>query len=223
MCKLIIDINVIYNTISLFLIIELIMTILQKVKKVVTAAPRLPLRITNVTTTASFGVTLDLMHISEVLVCMYNRKRFPNCVYQMRNPRCTILLCESGKVVSTGTRTPEVAKTAMFHLRDKLARKMPYHMWDAHIWNFRVVNYVGSFSTGFMLNLHKIKSKYPLHSKYTVKQFPAARYATKKPLPKAKLTAFQSGRVNIAGAKTPKDLSLICKAQHNMREFRLIE
>lgn len=184
---------------------------------------RLHLRITNVTTTAWLGVTINLTDVSNALVCMYDRQLFPNCVYQSKYPKCTILIYESGKIVTIGTKTPEYAKTAIYLLVNKLYDLLPHTMWEVNVYNFRVVNYVGSFCTGFLLDLPLLCQTKRLSGKarYNKNHFPAARYKTSAPLPVTTLTVFRSGRVNIAGAKTPKDLSLVYNSLNNMKQYRL--
>lgn len=193
------------------------------VKLVEIAGDRLKLRITNVTTTAWLGVTVNLTDISNVLICMYDRKRFPNCVYQSKYPKCTILIYESGKIVTIGTKTPEYAQTAIYLLVLKLYVLLPHTMWESDVYNFRVVNNVGSFCTGFLLDLPRLHQENRLSGKatYNKNHFPAARYKTSAPLPVTTLTVFKSGRVNIAGAKTPKDLSLVYNSLKNMKQYKL--
>lgn len=195
----------------------------QKIVKPKIAHPKIRLRITNVTATAKLGVTLDLIHVSECLVCMYNHRRFPNCVFQMKNPKCTILLYESGNVVTIGSKTHHLAKTSLYLIMEELEAKLPPVMtFNMHIYDFRVVNYVGSFCVGYLLDLPFIKKVMP-KIKYNKYHFPAAikKTDTKKGVPKGKLTMFDSGEVNIAGAKTPQALYDIYQAERNLRNFKL--
>lgn len=185
---------------------------------------RLRLQITNVTTTAWLGATMNLTDVSNALGCMYDRQLFPNCVYQSKYPACTILIYESGKIVTIGTKTPEYAKTAIYLLVLKLYELLPYTMWEINVYNFRVVNYVGSFCTGFLLDLPLLADTIRLTGKvkYNKNHFPAARFKTSAPLPKTTLTVFRSGRVNIAGAQTPRDLTLVYNSLNNMKAYRLL-
>lgn len=192
-----------------------------KIKQPPVAERRLPFRITNVTTTAWLGVQLDLVDLSETLICMYHREKFPNAVYQVRRMGVTILLYESGKIVTTGSKTWQIALNECWKLVALLRERLPYTMWDATIHNFKPVNWVGSFSTGFLLNLPLIKRTNPNNVKYNVHHFPAARYPTDASLPSSKIAAFRSGQVNISGAQSPHDLVAVYHSLKNQRQYRM--
>ena len=191
----------------------------KKAKKPFKIAPRLPLKINNVTTTAWLGSKINLVDVSETLVCTYDRVKFPNGVYHERKPKCTILIFESGKIVTTGTRTPEAAQTAMYKLLWRLTNDLD-DMWCISIFNFRVVNYVGNFSTGFELDLKKLRTLAPLQAKYNKNHFPALRLRLTNP--KSVITVFRSGKVNISGAKTIEDLQKTYKKYNNFKDFKVI-
>ena len=69
--------------------------------------------IQNVVATSSLGTHLDLRTVaSNVRNIEYNPKRFPAAVFRLREPKATLLIFESGKIVCTGAKSEEQARLA---------------------------------------------------------------------------------------------------------------
>lgn len=64
-------------------------------------------------TTAFLGTKVKLREIaSNVRNVEHNPRRFPAAVFRLRQPKATVLIFESGKIVCTGAKTVEDAHIA---------------------------------------------------------------------------------------------------------------
>lgn len=69
--------------------------------------------IQNVVATASLGTSVNLRTVaSNIRNIEHNPRRFPAAVFRLRDPKATILIFESGKLVCTGAKSEEMAKLA---------------------------------------------------------------------------------------------------------------
>jgi TATA-box binding protein (TBP) (component of TFIID and TFIIIB) len=189
--------------------------------KEVAIAPRLPWKVNNVTTTAWLGTRINLVDVSEVLVCIYDVTKFPNCVFHSDDPnvKCTLLLYESGNVVTTGAKLANIARTCMYKLVRRLQKELFMDTWNTNVYNFRAVNFVGDFSTGYLIDLKKLAKSRPRNCRYNKCHFPALRMSIKDPV--CEMVVFRSGKVNISGAKSLADLHRAYKENGNLKEFKL--
>eukprot|EP01084_Bolivina_argentea_P217343 369025_1 len=65
----------------------------------------------NVTITVNLQTKLDLKKIVlNARNAEYNPKRFAACIMRMREPKCTALVFASGKMIVTGSKSPEDAR-----------------------------------------------------------------------------------------------------------------
>jgi len=70
--------------------------------------------IQNIVATVSLGVQLDLKKIAlEARNAEYNPRRFAACIMRIRDPKTTCLVFGSGKLVVTGARSEDLARTAV--------------------------------------------------------------------------------------------------------------
>ena len=71
------------------------------------------LTIQNVVATGDIGLHLPLLVISQRLTnTVYNPSKFKAVILRLRNPRTTVLLFASGKIVITGAKTEMASLTA---------------------------------------------------------------------------------------------------------------
>ena len=79
------------------------------------------LKIQNIVASAQIPARLDLDKIVfEVENSEYEPDQFPGLVYRMKDPKTTMLLFGSGKVICTGARKIEEVECAVDHLFKEL-------------------------------------------------------------------------------------------------------
>lgn len=80
-------------------------------------------KIHNVVATASFGRTIDLARVViNTPHSLYEPEHFPGVIMRRRDPKCTILLFASGKLVCVGANSVEAASAAINTLYTDLVR-----------------------------------------------------------------------------------------------------
>ena len=78
-------------------------------------------RIHNVVTTASLGCSLDLASISmSIPRSLYEPEHFPGVIIRQQDPKCTVLLFASGKLVCVGANSVEAATNGVNQLYARL-------------------------------------------------------------------------------------------------------
>ncbi len=98
----------------------------RKVAEIVTAAgtkvrDKQDVEIQNIVATADLNTDFDLSLLATTLLSEgveYEPEQFPGLVYRIKEPKAVILVFQSGKVVCTGTRTPEDAALAVDRFLD---------------------------------------------------------------------------------------------------------
>ena len=101
--------------------VEQTMEAVRKVAETAAAAgakvrDKLDVEIQNIVATADLHTDFDLSLIATALLSEnveYEPEQFPGLVYRLKEPKAVILVFQSGKVVCTGTRTPEDAALAV--------------------------------------------------------------------------------------------------------------
>jgi len=76
----------------------------------------LDVEIQNIVATADLNIEFDLSLLATTLLSEgveYEPEQFPGLVYRIKEPKAVILVFQSGKVVCTGTKTPEEATLAV--------------------------------------------------------------------------------------------------------------
>jgi transcription initiation factor TFIID TATA-box-binding protein len=84
----------------------------------------------------------------------YNPKRFAACIMRIREPKTAALIFRSGKVVCTGAKSEEVARTAC-KMYAKSIKKLGYNVKMAE---FKIQNCVASCDTKFSISLISLAS-----------------------------------------------------------------
>ena len=81
-------------------------------------------KVYNVVSTAAFGRDLDLaMVVRAVTHSLYEPDGFPGVIMWRQNPKCTILLFASGKLVCTGAKSVEETSSAVNQLYRELEER----------------------------------------------------------------------------------------------------
>lgn len=159
-------------------------------------------KIENVVSTIKLSDHFDLNDIKSRLdEAEYNKQKFPGLIYRMNEPRAVFLLFNSGKVVCTGCKSIENAKSTF----DKLYRKLIEIGVDVNSgYEVSVQNIVASADLGRVLNLNTIAIGLGLENiEYEPEQFPGLVYRVDAP--KVVILLFGSGKLVITGGKSPSD------------------
>jgi len=163
------------------------------------------IRIENMVATTSLGKEFDLKSLSKSLEgAQYDTERFPGLVYRIMNPKTSILLFRSGKVVCTGAKNLDGVHAAI----DQLVKKM--EAVGAPVTRnpeITVQNIVATADLGCVINLNAIAVSLSLEKvEYEPEQFPGLVY--RMDTPKVVMLIFGSGKIVCTGARKTEDVEL---------------
>ena len=157
-------------------------------------------KIENVVASTSLDQKFDLGLITVALdEVEYEPEQFPGLVYHLDEPAAAALIFGSGKIVCTGAKSIEEAKTAIERIVEKIK--------DAGIDITKkpevvVQNVVATANLHAELNLDAIAIGLD-NTEYEPEQFPGLVYRMKDP--KVVLLLFGSGKIVCTGAKSVED------------------
>jgi len=159
------------------------------------------IKIVNQVVTADLGCKLVLEPItSKLSATEYNPEQFPGLVLRIKEPKSSILLFTSGKIVCAGTKSIDDSKTAVNNAI-KLLNKIGYKI-DSNP-ELSVQNMVASGNLGFDLNLNHLAMKLR-NTEYEPEQFPGLVYKIKEP--HASFLLFSNGNLVCTGTKNEEDI-----------------
>ncbi|MFH1787082.1 MAG: TATA-box-binding protein [archaeon] len=177
-------------------------------------------KVENVVASTSLGVELDLEAISATLAnTEYEPEQFPGLILRLFEEevgvKAAVLVFRSGKMVCTGTRSPEAIKQAI-----KAAIKLLETVPNTKIprkYDITVQNMVASSDLKCELNLDKIAFTLD-NAEFEPEQFPGLVYRMFSP--KVVFLLFRSGRIICTGAKNIEDVhTAIKKLQKELKEI----
>lgn len=173
-------------------------------------------QIQNVVATADLQCKLDVKQIAlKAKNAEYNPKRFAAVIMRIREPKTTALIFSSGKIVVTGAKDENLARTAA----RKFTRIIQKIGFPAKFGDFKIQNLVSSCDVNFPIRLEGLQTAHYMFSSYEPEVFPGLIYRMAKP--KVALLIFVSGKLVLTGAKTRADIKLafekICPV---LRTFR---
>lgn len=167
----------------------------QKTQKSEPATPHITL--VNQVLTGDLGKKLKLESISSKLASTeYNPDQFPGLVLRIKNPKASMLLFSSGKLVCAGTKSMEDANKAV-NTAIKSLNKLGYKI--AANPELKVQNMVFYGNLGFTLNLNNLVMKLD-NTEYEPEQFPGLVYKITDPV--ASFLIFSNGKIVVAGTKS---------------------
>ncbi|KAK4251319.1 transcription factor TFIID-domain-containing protein [Corynascus novoguineensis] len=156
----------------------------------------------NVVATADLGCRLNLQTIAQhARNVEYNRRKFHALVMRIREPRTTTLVFASGRMVVTGAKSESLARLAA-RRHARAIQKCGYQ--SVKFVNFKVQNFVGSVTCGFLVRLERISHKYWQSARHEPELFPGLVYTMVKP--SLKCLVFTTGKVVLTGAKKKEDV-----------------
>lgn len=149
------------------------------------------------------GNRLDLNKINVIIP--YSTKFLKNkinaVVMKMHNPNATALLFSSGKIVCTGASTVTDAYQAAQNI---IGRLKQYGYYGAEVKDFNIKNMVATVDNNFHIKLGPLFDEYYKICSFEPELFPGLVYRMKNP--KVSLIIFNSGKMNITGAKSIEEI-----------------
>jgi len=177
------------------------------------------IQIENVVTSADMECNLDLAALHEDLdQSQYNVEQFPGLIYRSDDPKVTILVFRSGKIVCTGSQSYEGSKKAL----DVLLGKFDALGLEYSTPELTVQNIVGVADLGEVLNLNAIAIGFGLEkTEYEPEQFPGLVYRMEDQPTVALM--FGSGKMVITGGKETDHVRVgVEHVYEKLQEYSLI-
>lgn len=153
----------------------------------------------------------DLREIAVINKARYGPVIFPSASCRFKFPFLTQSIFESGKFVFTGTvnhtDTLYAAYLSIYNIFKKTGR-------HTSLFNFRLVNVVGSLALGYRVDLDSFAAAHQWTSIFDPDKFPGVRWM---PLSKKKgrlnicFIIYESGSIVITGARTDEQLAENCE------------
>lgn len=124
----------------------------------------------------------------------YNPEKFPGLVMRVQDPKATILIFSTGKMVVTGMRKAEEAEPVVDHVIKRI-KKCKIDIKDPQI---TIQNIVASGDLGYYIDLN-MAAVVMEYSMYEPEVFPGLIYRMQEP--KSVFLIFSTGRIVCTGAK----------------------
>jgi len=171
------------------------------------------IEIVNVVATGTINQKLDLKDITKKFPDVeWHPEQFPGAVFRIRNPKTTTLLFRTGKMVCTGGKSEEMARTGVKTVVQKLRKGGIKIKKDATV---TIQNIVASISLGGKIHIERTARNLP-RSMYEPEQFPGVIHRMIDP--KTVILLFASGKLVCTGAKNEKDVYRSVNNLHSMLE-----
>lgn len=169
--------------------------------------------IENVVASATIDEKLDLKDITKKFPEIEWRPDvFPGAVFRLKNPKTATLLFATGKMVCTGGKSSEFARTAIKIIVKKLRKEKIKIKNDAIV---TIQNMVASVDLGARIHLEQAARKLP-RSMYEPEQFPGVILRMLEP--KTVILIFASGKLVCTGGKIEKDVYRSVNNLHSILE-----
>lgn len=160
-------------------------------------------KIENVVVFATLGKDIPLDKISKELIgAEYTPEAFPGVIYRIADPKTAALIFSSGKIVCTGARSPEFAKTAVGKVVGDMRDLQIDLPTDFHT---GVENIVAStqIEAKDKLNLERIAYNLE-NAEYEPEQFPGLVYRISDP--RVAFLLFGTGKIICTGARKKEEI-----------------
>lgn len=157
--------------------------------------------VVNVVATATISDTVNLDRACTLLdKVKYKPKSFPGLVMRLKNPRCTILVFKTGKVVCSGASNIGMAQAGV----ERVTKILHDIGVDTHTNpQVTITNVVAAVNLGREIRIEKAALSVS-RSMYEPEMFPGIIY--REVDPKCVLLIFASGRMVCAGATNEADI-----------------
>lgn len=178
------------------------------------------IQIQNIVASSAIAKAIDLYAIDDKFENTdYDPKTFPGLVYRLKEPKTSVLIFRSGKIVSTGAKTLEEVDRCVAKVVDDL-KKAGFDVFDDA--KAEVQNIVSSADYHCDINLNTVAVTLGLERvEYEPEQFPGLVYRLNDP--KVVILLFGSGKIVITGAKVISDVEIAAdKLAQELREAELM-
>lgn len=157
----------------------------------------------NVTGSVDLGVPIDLKLVHCALAASkYEPAKFCGLRFKLESPKATLLLFASGKMVCTGSKTPELCRAAA-----KQAARLVRRVTNTQVKfsGFGIRNMVATVNTGLRLDIEEFAMDNCEFCSYNPETFSGV--IAKIPCPKACCLVFSSGKMVVTGIVTREGLN----------------
>lgn len=179
---------------------------------------KVSIRIENVVATAFLNQRIDIKKIAKQYpLSRYDSSKFPGAVIRLTHPKSVILAFKSGSLVSTGTKSEEMAISAIQKFVSNIKRSK--NMRISEIPDVKIENMVASCNLGNKIHLEQAARILP-RSLYEPEQFPGIIHRLS--YPKTVALIFASGRIVCVGAKSTNELQTTVNTVHMELEKRTL-
>ncbi|KAA6402976.1 MAG: putative TATA-box-binding protein 1 [Streblomastix strix] len=159
----------------------------------------------NVVATASLSTPVNLRAIAtNAKNVEYNPKKFPAAILRYVDPKATVLIFESGKMVCNGSRSEEDARYACRRATKTILKCHPEGTLHVQFKDFKIENLVASCDLKFPIRVEGLSQSCQENSTYEPEMFPGLIY--RFPESKAIILVFVSGKVVITGARSAAEI-----------------
>ncbi len=171
---------------------------------------RVPTKITNIVITTQVTDFINLEDIANKwkhLGVQYNKKKFPDLIFRLKIPKCTVLMFRSGKIVAEGC---QFSSEGIFVLR-KMARLLRDEGYlNARCSHMIIQNVVGDGFFDFKVNLQKLGEKM---GEYCVvrKNFPGGIMKELPELLGTTVLIFWTGAILVTGGSSTHQVRDVVK------------
>ncbi|WP_312912653.1 TATA-box-binding protein [Natronosalvus caseinilyticus] len=161
------------------------------------------IEIQNVVASTGIGQEIELDALGQDLDnVQYDPDHFPGLIYRLQEPKATVLLFRTGKIVCTGATSAENADTALrlvFETLHDLGIEIPTAQ------EITIQNLVSNADLNQQLNLNAIAIGLGLEAvEYEPEQFPGLLYRLNEP--DSVVLLFTSGKLLITGVTTREEI-----------------
>jgi transcription initiation factor TFIID TATA-box-binding protein len=159
-------------------------------------------KVENIVSSITLGRDIDLKKLVKSATGIDNPKRFPGVIYRIDQPKLSMLIFRTGKVICSGARSRADIDAAVEKLIAKFKEAKIVIKGKPKI---EIQNIVASASLDFRVNLDLLAMECE-NTEYEPEQFPGLIFRLAEP--KTVMLIFKSGRMIITGAKTPAQAKL---------------
>jgi len=162
-------------------------------------------RIENMVASTDLGMDLDLAKLAITLMDVkYEPENFPGLIYRLKDPKATLLIFRTGKVVITGAKSLEQVNAAADAVAS-IVRKAGFPI--SKVPRSEVQNIVASADLGQKIDLTVTLMALGLEEvEYEPEVFPGLVYRMDDP--KVVILIFSSGKLVCTGARRPQDIGI---------------
>jgi transcription initiation factor TFIID TATA-box-binding protein len=163
------------------------------------------IRVQKISSTAHFGVPLDLKKIAlKCRLASFNPRRFGALVMRLRELQATGILFASGKLIVTEVDSMQKAELACKEFR-KVIEKIGFKPKEFGAMDFKVKNILGTADCTFPLRLEELSYSHSDFVSYEPEVFPGLVYRLDRT--EVVFLIFSSGKIVITGAKKQSTLA----------------